>query len=207
MYGDINDFDAPPQGGPVYGDPTYVAPTGFRPSTVKKNKSSDGFSTETIAREKFDRFEEFYKPIEDEYIAGLFNPEAREEEVDTQVGLVRGQFDNANKAAGQTYARYGQPTGDMADFNKRKQEIEQMLGETATANRTRGLVYDRDMTGAQSMSAMARGLSGQASSSLSAAEGMAADRHNAYDNAKANHKQSIYGAVGTGLGIAAMMMI
>jgi hypothetical protein len=162
----------------------------------------------TISREKFDRFNEFYRPIEDEYMAGLFDPQRREQQVGEAVDVTRSAFDQQARAQNQTMARYGRPQGDISDFMQRRRRIEQALAETSNANRARGLSDDRDLMGAQQISAMSRGLSGQVSSAANQAGQMQSARNNAYDQAKAQYNSDLMGMGGTmlGLGSAALMM-
>lgn len=167
--------------GEYYADQQREADEAYQASQV---------SPEQIAREKFARFQEFGRPIEDNYMAGLFDQDAREGQVSEARGLVRGQFDNARRAMSQTNERYGQPTGDMADFQARRVQIEQALAETENANVTRGLVRDRDIAGAHSMSAMGRGLSGQVGQAGLAADSLSTARQQQTEAAAAQSAQS-----------------
>lgn len=204
--------------GLAYGDPGYKYPS--QPLSDNINNGDPGQSlwnsmpvgavaaatgkplnAEQISREKWERFQAFGQPIEDEYMAGLFDPAARESQATESRGLVRGQFQNSSRALDQTNARYGQPSADMADFQARRMQIERALSETEAGNTTRGLVRDRDMEGGYAMSAMGRGLSAQVGQTASQLGQMEAARKQQAAAASAQRTQSIMGLGGTALGI------
>ena len=154
-------------------------------------------TSDQLAREKFARFSQFGKQIEDNYLNSLFNAEDRENQVGEAKGLVQQQFSNASRAQDQTNARYGQQSADVLDYQKRKAQIEQALSETESANTTRSDIRQRDLEGAYAMSAMARGLSGQVSSGAATSAGLSAARTAQSDANIAATQQTQTQAAGT----------
>jgi len=159
-----------------------------------------------IIREKYDYYLNLGKPLEDQIIGELFNPEEMNRQVMEAKGLVSGGFESGRNASADFRSRYGDSRTDQErQFEDRRSQIRQALAETSTADGVRGMVFDRDVNTATDMTRLGRGMSSSAQSGMIAAAGASAQREVVYEQAKAQDRASTVGLAASGAGTGFMV--
>lgn len=175
-----------------------VPSRGWRSMASDPNNMSPDDKAAAIIREKYDEYLSLGKPIEQQILADLFNPEEMNRQVMESRGLVSAGFESGRNATADFRQRFGDTrTAQEEQFESRRSQIRQALAETETADGVRGMVFDRDVNTAVDLTRIGRGMSSSAQAGMVSAAGKAAEREVANDAAKRADRQST-----VGLGVA-----
>jgi len=165
----------------------------FSSESASANSSTDDKAA-AIIREKYDEYLSLGKPIEQQILADLFNPEEMNRQVMESRGLVSAGFESGRNATADFRQRFGNTrTAQEEQFESRRSQIRQALAETETADGVRGMVFDRDVNTAVDLTRIGRGMSSSAQAGMVSAAGKAAEREVANDAAKRADRQSTIG--------------
>jgi len=160
-----------------------------------------------LVKNQWQLFVDRYRPFEDETINFLnrdIEPEVQ------QAGQATGrQFDIGLQSMARDARRYGLDTNsDTARSIARQQGLSKALGVAGAQNNMRRNWEETKTQGLADLISIGKGISGQASSSLSSAADMAASRNLAYQNNKAAAGANQMSALSSlaGLAMAAYFM-
>jgi len=194
---------SPPKAPEVKSVADFYSPGGIF-SNDKKPGSAQAKAAHVI-REKYDASLGIARPIEQQIISDLYDPNELSRQVFESRGLIQRGFNTGRNAAEDYRSRYGDiRTPEEIAFEERKSQIRQALAEADASTQTREIVGERDFNTSVDLTRIGRGMAATAQQGLTSAASAEASREASNEAAKSADRSSTVGntLAGAGLGYA-----
>ena len=158
-----------------------------------------------INREVFDMWGKKFKPLEGDLIAEMNDPALITGAVSTAKGIMNRSFDASENSQQREIGRYGiQMTPQRTEALNRSNDLKRGLSTVTAANSTRRAVDEYKTGVMEGVGQIGRGTLTESVKGFGTAANLETNHNNTNRGIAAQNQQSTWGAIGTGVGIAAM---